>query len=371
MFPESLFDFVLEQFADELSGLTRPMPAPLQTDSFLARSVMQKATRRGMTDLALRAAATLVTTDRRVLWRRLLVTALEDLGVGEIDLLARITSAYRDREWRAQMGGDWPIVSALIVQACTGTRDQSSNDLWNIAKNAPDLDCFKASLCEAEMGDLIAVMTDEAAPIEQRGVAVLMALGEDAGAAAPVHIRPDPSGIFGGFAGAGRYSHVSAIYEEAYRQSRLALAPLALCLWSESRLQVLATHDDDLPPVTWIGEVPSFSLDQYTRPGLAAIRRYAFSSPAWREFAERWSIPRREWIKAAGELLFRAEGAVVTNRRTWTTGQSLYETSGVLGCFLPVEAVREGRALIRRELPAIDQQRRLSTTTTRPVQSRP
>ena len=95
MFPEDLFAFVLEQFADEIASRETPTAKPLNSDSFVARSVMQKAIRRGMTGLALSAAANLITTARRVLWRRLLVTALEDLGVGEVDLLGVVGKRNR------------------------------------------------------------------------------------------------------------------------------------------------------------------------------------------------------------------------------------------------------------------------------------
>jgi len=104
MFPEDLFQFVLEQFADDIGGQEAPQPPPLHTYSYIARSAMQKAIRRGMTDLALRAAATLLGTDQRVLWRRLIVTAMEDQGVGEVDLLSRIVAASRDRAWRRKVG---------------------------------------------------------------------------------------------------------------------------------------------------------------------------------------------------------------------------------------------------------------------------
>jgi hypothetical protein len=371
MFPEDLFAFVLEQFAVDIGGLEATQPPPLQIDSFIARSVMQKAIRRGMTELALRAASALITTDRRTLWRRLLVTALEDLGIGEVDLLARIVAAYRDRAWVMGAGGEWRVISALIRQACEGTRCQAANDLWNVAKNDLTLDAFKGSLCEAELPDLLGIMTDEGEPMDRRGVAVLIALGEDVGPAAPCHIKADPGAIFAAFAGAGRYSHVVAIYEAAFRQSRLALAPLSLCLWSESREIELAGNDDDLPPVTWLGEVPSFALDQYTRPGLAAIRRYSYSSRSWRDFAERWQIARGDWPKAAGELLFRVEGAVVTNRRTWGAGDRMYQRSASLGCLMPEAAVSEGKTLIVRELPHIDKFRGLSLPTTPPAQRAP
>ena len=366
MFTESLFAFVLEQFAEEIDALDIPQPKPLEADGWITRSIMQKAIRRGMTDLALRAASTLVTTDRRTLWRRLLVTALEDLGIGEIDLLARIVAAYRDRSWRAQVGGEWRVVSALIAQACAGTRDQTANDLWNIARNDPGLDDFKSGLCDANVDDLLYIMCADHQPVVHRGVAVLIALGEDAGSAAPTHIRADPGAIFAAFADAGRYGHVAATYEQAYRQSRLALAPLSLCLWSESRDAELSGHDDDVPPATWAGDIPTFALDQYTRGGGASIRRYVGQSDEWKTFASRWGIEHANWTKAAGELLFRAEGAVVTNRRTWPLGQSIYDRSRTVGCFMPVQAVTEGLALIRRQLPLMDSLR-LGYTPTNPT----
>jgi len=364
MFSEDLFQFVLEQFADEIGGQVAPQPPPLQTDSYIARSAMQKAIRRGMTDLALRAAATLIAMDQRVLWRRLIVTAMEDQGVGEVDLLSRIVAASRDRTWRHKVGGDWRVISALIRKACACTRCQSANDLWNIAGNDPDLAVFKSGLCDADLGDLLAFICDERQPVTHRGVAVLVAMGEEAGPAAPTHIRPDPGAVFAAFANAGSDSHVAVTYEYAFRQARFSLAPLSLCLWSESRGIELSGEDDDLPPVTWLGDIPRFALDQYTRPGLAAIRRYAYSSRPWRDFAERWRIARADWPKAAGELLFRVEGAVVTNRRVWGTGKRLYEKSGGLGCFMPEAAVTDGMVLIVRELTLIDKLRELSLPTT-------
>ena len=350
MFPEDLFGLTLEALADELAATPVPIPDPLQTDSYLARSVMQKAIRRGLTALALQAAATLMVLDRRTLWRRLLVTALEDLGIGEIDVLARIVSAMRDRTWRHSVGGDWPVIVTLITQACAGTRCQSANDLCNIATYAPELDAFKADLCDVELPDLLAVMVDEAAPIAQRGAAVLIAIGEPT-RYAPTHIPPDPGAVFEAFSGAGRYSHVAALYREAYRLSHLSLAPLSLCLWSESRGIEVSGEDDDLPPVSWIGNLPGYALDQYTRPGLAAIRRFARTNAEWKAYADQWDIPRADWPKAVGELQFRGESAKVTNRRIWGAGQTLYKRSSTLACFMPEDAVQDGLSLISRESP--------------------
>ena len=233
MFEDALFAYVLEMLADEMKGGEVSPPDPIPVDSWIARSIMQKAIRRGMTSLALQAAATLMTTDRRVLWKRLIVTALEDLGIGEVDLLARILAAHGDREWRASVGGEWSVVAYLVGQACLGTRCQAANDLWNAAKNDPALDAFKTSLCDASLDDLLAAIVDEDREIGERGAAVLIATGDDAGPAAPTHIAPDAGAVFEAFSRSSYIGHVVVAYQEAYRQNRLALAPLSLCFVAE------------------------------------------------------------------------------------------------------------------------------------------
>lgn len=170
MFPETLFDFVLEQLAAELNARPTPAPDPLPTDSWIARSVMQKAIRRGMTVLALRAAAQLAILDKRALWRRLLVTALEDLGPGEVDTTARIVGAMRDHRWRGQMGGDWPVIAELITRACEGTRCQTANHLWNIAIHAPELAAAKSSFCEGDIADLVGTAADSTRLVPERAL---------------------------------------------------------------------------------------------------------------------------------------------------------------------------------------------------------
>ena len=358
MFDTDLAAYVLELLAKEIRARATPATYPLVTDSWVARSLMQKAIRRGMLALALRAAAQLLVLDRRVLWRRLLVTALEDLGPGQADLAARISAASRDSAWRARQGGEWPVVAELITQACEGTRCQSANDLWNVGKNCPALDGFKARMCDARLDDLLAVAVDETREIGERGAAVLIAVGEDAGPVAPDHIQPDPEAVFNAFAEAGSFSHVAASYHQAYRQTRLALAPLSLCLWrSSSTNEQHRGVDDELPPAAWAGELPTFVFDQYVRGGKAAIRSYVARSTAWATFAGEAAIPRSAWIAAAGELLFRADGARVTNRRAWATGLDLYTRSMRVGCFMEAQWVDRGLALIVRELPLIDQLR--------------
>jgi len=363
MFEDDVVAHVLEMLADGMASRPTPPPNPLAVDTYLARSVMQKAIRRGLADLALRAAAQLLKTDPRAMWRRLLITSLEDLGPSEAGTTARIAFTHRDRRWREQHGGDWHVAAELVMQACERTRCQSANDLWNVAKHDPALEEFKTSLCDASLADLLSIMVDPVREVGERGAAVLIAIGEDAGPTAPVHIKPDSGAVFAAFTATGKVGPLVVGYQEAYRQNRLALAPLSLCFWPESAFTDEDGLDDELPPATWAGEMPTYAWDQYTARGKHAVRQFTQRNAAWRSFAERWSIPAADHVAAAGELLFRAEGARVTNRRQWNAGLDLYARSHPLGCFMSREAVADGLALILRQLPTIDRLRSRSPTT--------
>src|ERR1700722_11487997 len=65
---------------------------PFDISPWLAMSLMQKAIRRGRAAIALRAAATLLRDSPDRLWRRCGVTAFEDIGVADLDVVAEVTS---------------------------------------------------------------------------------------------------------------------------------------------------------------------------------------------------------------------------------------------------------------------------------------
>jgi hypothetical protein len=83
----------------EQSGPPPEYP-PLNVSPWLAMSLMQKAIRRGRPEFALRAAATLLRESPNSLWRRLCVTAYEDIGVADFETVALVTAAMAGKRWR-------------------------------------------------------------------------------------------------------------------------------------------------------------------------------------------------------------------------------------------------------------------------------
>lgn len=76
---------------------------PLQADKYLLSSTMQKSIRRGKASEAVNAAKGFWLTDRTGFWRRIHITAMEDIGIGDLNaviacLEITLLRAKRDRE---------------------------------------------------------------------------------------------------------------------------------------------------------------------------------------------------------------------------------------------------------------------------------
>src|ERR1700757_4856860 len=86
----------------------RPLDAvePLPCDRWLAASALQKAIRRADALTAQRALRTLYRYDPRSAWRRLLVIAYEDIGIGAIGAVIVTTLQSVNPKARRDQSGD-------------------------------------------------------------------------------------------------------------------------------------------------------------------------------------------------------------------------------------------------------------------------
>jgi replication-associated recombination protein RarA len=98
----------------------------LNIDPWIAISLMQKAIRRGETATAQRAALTLYAAKKSATFRRLLIIASEDVGVGSIEALAAVSGAA-DAASRREQGGDIPVLLNLVRQLSEVPKDRSAD----------------------------------------------------------------------------------------------------------------------------------------------------------------------------------------------------------------------------------------------------
>ena len=106
-----------EQLAGEIFAYREPKPSPLKISPWLAMSLLQKAIRRGESELAQHAAATLLLIARDRLWKRCGAAAFfEEIGVADLQThLLRQLSRGRDTERRLAGNGRFATLLRRIA----------------------------------------------------------------------------------------------------------------------------------------------------------------------------------------------------------------------------------------------------------------
>gem|GEM_PF-1311273 len=133
------FRFKLAQ-AIALENAKNKMPEPLAISPWMAMSLLQKAIRRGHIQWALAAAVTLLDVSPDRLWRRLCVTAYEDIGIADLDLVAYVSVSLKGKTVRKELGGEWSVANHLIQRMCAAPKCRAADDLMIVAERASQLD---------------------------------------------------------------------------------------------------------------------------------------------------------------------------------------------------------------------------------------
>lgn len=144
---------ILAEYRDQFARHAAARPAipplkPLPVTVWQAASLMQKSIRRGRTDLALSAAATLMLASPDRLWRRLGTIAFEDIGVADLDMLGLVTVPLGGKRARAILGGEWPVASLLVEIMCASPKCRAADDLLMVVERHPELAKARSRLAE-------------------------------------------------------------------------------------------------------------------------------------------------------------------------------------------------------------------------------
>lgn len=349
MHDTALAHAIVETLAVEIGEQPAPPFDPLPCDSWIARSVMQKCIRRGMLEFALRAAAQLALIDRRTLWRRLLITALEDLGPKHLETTAKIVFGWSARGRLSPRSGAWPLVAELIRQCCAGSQAQVANDLWNIGQHHPSVAHVRRRLCGAAGRDYLNLYEEQEGNLFGRAAVVI------AGSEAVICGRGLGAEDLCGWSASSQSELARITYTEAFRLTRVPLAPLLLLVAPTEAVQSVARSD--VLPVSWNGLIPTFAIDQYTRAGKASLSDFSRVSEPWQVFVRQQGLSNAQGASALAELVFRLDGAALTGRDQQESWLNLRAVSMVLGSGIKPTFVHEGLGILRAQLPAIDRMR--------------
>jgi hypothetical protein len=123
--------------------------------------LLQKSIRRGETEIAQRAAFTFFHLKGAALWRRLMVIAFEDIGIGSVDALTKTVAAAGDSAWRKSHGGDLRLAVYLAGLLAQAPKDRSADYLCD-ANDHPILAGFWRAMEKVSLESKLSHVRDQA-----------------------------------------------------------------------------------------------------------------------------------------------------------------------------------------------------------------
>ena len=315
-------------------------PRLLTIDPWVASSLLQKAIRRGDADLAERAAFTLSRHRGQGIWRRLIVVAFEDVGVGSVDALIQTTTACTSAAWRLRAGGD-EFALRIVVRLLTEVpKDRSPDHLICAAHDHPTLEEDRREVGAMSPAQRIKCVAETTSSLPKRAIAAWYASGVEWGTERRIG-RGDLGALMGAFRDLGVPSDLVSATQVAAIRTREPIVVMTPLIRLESE-KAGGHHvvDCPVPRATMIGEVPAYALDKHTALGQAAIQRFARECPAVRD-ALAAHVPDYRANDAACMAAFYADATPVARRFDWA-GSAELERLGTESDMLKVGVAREG-----------------------------
>jgi hypothetical protein len=332
-------------------------PPHLAVSPWVAASLLQKAIRRDLPIPAMRAAATLLDVDPARFWRRLLITAFEEVSVGNPGLTISVAAACQSKAWRTKIGGEWRVAAALIQALAASPKCRVTDDLAMVLDRHPKYRTARLQLPSMPLARLLDLV-NPSADMPCAALALWEALGTRAPTWRGWKVSPDrTSQVFGRLGDLGAHPTLLATARFGFQRTREVIcAWFALLAMSYEDVGSYPIEDDKFPPVQTVNSVPLWALDWHTREGRAGLSRFASSEAP----TARWlraSVPKPERLRTLGLLLFQVESGLVRYRLRWPLAEELRHLADryCQGPHLP-DAI-EGLELLRADIPLLNEVR--------------
>ena len=354
---------ILDDLRDQLTvsvhehGRNIPRVEPLPISPWLAMLLMQKAIRRSRQDLALAGAATLLRCSPDRLWRRLCVTAYEDIGVGCFETVGLTTVALTGKAWRHNLGGDWTVASTLVRLMCLAPKCRAADDLAYICVCDPVLEPARLDLTFLTVPELLREVRS-ASSLPLRALALWYANGTDRYRAPDLRERKgQPGAVFDALSESGYPDSVVEVCRMGFKKCGEILPPFVMLLWQELQRSAGATEPEPLTEDEMVGPVPCWAYDMHVREGNRAMALFLQSGCETARWLSTHVEPGRR-VRTLGEMLFKVESGLVAKRFHWPAGDQLRAKADGLVEGLDARCVMEGLQLLRADLPRLNEARR-------------
>jgi hypothetical protein len=328
-------------------------------DRWIALSSLQKSIRRGAIEPATAAAEVLWTEPSRLL-DRLLVIGLEDIGVGDPEVLREVIELTTDRTWRRKLPDKGREVTLnLVGRMCAATKSRFADEILAIAALEPALGPARTELAMASTEQLAAcsVTSDD---IGVRALASWFLAGT---ARYPMDDVPRRQGDLAAvweMAGAlGVPADWLHLLERVARRMPWPLAVLLPLAYVSKASGTPTQLAQATPFETWRG-IPLYALDQFTRRGRVAIGRWFASCRELQEILQA-AAPRPAWPTITRYAVFAVESQVCSRHLMWAEQRDVLRRSmlaELTGRGLAAQYVDPLLVCALANLPALNERRR-------------
>jgi hypothetical protein len=328
-------------------------------DRWIALSSLQKSVRRGAIEPATGAAEVLWSEPSRLL-DRLLVIGLEDIGVGDPEVLREVIELTTDRAWRRKLPDKGREVTLnLVERMCTATKSRFADEVLAIAQLEPALGPARDELAVASTEQL----EDGIAASDDIGVRALASWFLAGTARYPMDDVPrrqgDLAAVWEAARDLGVPGHLLDLLSRAARRMPWPLAVLLPLAYVSKAGGTPIQLVKDTPYEAWRG-VPLYALDQFTRRGLVAIGRWLAGCPELQEIL-RAAAPRPAWPKIVRYAVFAVESQVCSRHLMWAEQRNILRRSmlaELTGRGLSPEYMDALLACAKANLPTLNERRR-------------
>lgn len=337
---------------------TNVEPQSLQTDQWIANSLLQKAIRRGDTGAAQRAAMTFYLLKGSAIWRRLIVIAFEDVGAAAPEIVAMTVAGSTDAAWRKNTGGDAATAVLLARLLAEAPKSRSGEHLITTSNHHPSFKQVRLLVSGSSLAENLATVANKAKSLPHRALAAWCVSG--IGWKREKVSGSDLPALLGTFRKLGVPQELVEATGLAATRSREAITLMVPLIWlAANDGQVPTVARTDVPLSSVVDDVPLYSLDKHTRVGREAVRNLVKYNSRIRRFLETYVLPanRRD---AAYMAAFYADAAPLASRLVWR-GVDELEALGIetdmLRSGVPPEVIGPFLELFRANVDHLNQVR--------------
>jgi hypothetical protein len=309
------------------------LPA-LRLDPYATASLLRVAINRGEADLAERAAVRLFHLRGPDAWRRLLIIAFEDVGIGSIDALIKTTAICTDV---GATESDLRAAARLLAEA---PKERSARHLLAASWTHPVFDEARRVIATASHAERLDLVAEEDASLTVRAIAAWRCSGMNWQA------KPTSSSGFAGllniFARLGVPADLVLAIRDAAMRTYDPVVLMAPLLWIAAN-QVDETpiiEHRSLPQPPRIDGAPLCIFDKSTKTGKIAIGRFAREIEPVRAVLSAFA-PKDRMVGIAEAATQHVEDSPVSRWLHWR-GASTMEALGVEANMLRAGAPHTG-----------------------------